>query len=569
MLTSLLIKNYALIEEISVEISPGFTVITGETGAGKTIVVGALGLLLGERSSVEMIRTGSEKAVVEGVFDIRKNTRVTEILRASENDITEELIVRREVTTKGQSRCFINDSPVSVSLLKEIGDALVDLHGQHEHQSLLRPETHIDFLDNFGGYKNEIEKYQQSYRLLAERKAKKRELQAQEEQLKAKRSLYAFQIKEIDTVNPQSGEEHELDSEHKILENSETLSTLTNSLYQVLYDSESSIRDNLVKARKMVEQLAEIDQTFTDSVNDARSAEVIVEELSKHIQHYASRIEFNPERLEEIRERLGALSMLKKKYGGTIDLLIDFRKTIGEEFILAENFESEIEKLDKEIAVLQKECGEKANTVTNERKRTSQKLADAILVAINDLGIPKAQFVSSIQQKTVDPSTNVVAVKVGNQFYEATPDGIDHVEFYLSTNVGEDPKPLAKVASGGEVSRIMLALKSALARSDKTPLLIFDEIDTGVSGRIGQAVGMSLKKLAAHHQVIAITHLPQIAGLADTHFAVEKIERQQKTVTQLRKLNPEERVHEVAKLVSGSEITEAGMKSARELMGIK
>ncbi len=556
-------------EEISVEFSSGLTIITGETGAGKSILIDALGLLLGERASTDMIRTGAEKAIVEGLFDVKGNARVTDILRASENEITEELIIRRELTNKGQSRCFVNDSPVSVSLLKEIGDALVDLHGQHEHQSLLRPETHIDFLDDFGGYEKEIEAYKTSYRSLAGLTSKKRELQEQENQLKAKKSLYEFQIKEIDTVNPQSGEEEQFKSDLKILENTEKLNELTSGIHQLLYKAENSVRDSLVKARKMVEQLADIDGSFSEAMNDARSAEVIVEELSKQVQDYASRIEFNPERLEEIRERLGALSLLKKKYGGTIDLLIEFRKKIGDEFTFAENFEVEIAKLEKEIELLRKECGEKASVVTSKRKEASKKLEKAILTTISELGILKAQFVTTIQQRTVDTSANMLAVKVGNQLFEATAKGVDHVEFFISTNVGEEVKPLVKVASGGEVSRIMLALKSALANSDKTPLLIFDEIDTGVSGRIGQAVGLSLKKLSMHHQVIAITHLPQIAGLADTHFAVEKIEANKKTSTQLRKLETEERVREIAKLVSGAEVTEAGLKSARELMGMK
>ncbi|MFA6456998.1 MAG: AAA family ATPase, partial [Bacteroidota bacterium] len=288
MLKNLLIKNYALIEEISVEFSSGLTIITGETGAGKSILIDALGLLLGERASTEMIRTGAEKAIVEGVFDSKGNERVADILRANENDVTEELIIRRELTSKGQSRCFVNDSPVSVSLLKEIGDALVDLHGQHEHQSLLHPETHIEFLDDFGGFEKEIVAYQVAYRHLAELTSKKRELQDQEQQLKAKKSLFEFQIKEIDAVNPQSGEEEHLESGLKILENTEKLSELTTGIHQLLYEAENSVRDNLVKARKLVEQLAEIDSSFAESVTDARSAEVIVDELSKQVQSYAS-----------------------------------------------------------------------------------------------------------------------------------------------------------------------------------------------------------------------------------------------------------------------------------------
>lgn len=569
MLKSLLIKNYALIEEISVEFSSGLSIITGETGAGKSILIDALGLLLGERASTEMIRTGAEKAIVEGVFDIRDNVRIGGILTTNENDAADEIIIRREVTNKGTSRCFVNDSPASVSLLKEIGDALVDLHGQHEHQSVLRPETHIDFLDDFGGYTGELRDYHDSYRDLAALITKKRALQDQEEQLKAKKSLFEFQIKEIDAVAPKSGQEEQLEAELKILENSEKLSELSDSIHLVLYEAETSVRDGLAKARKMLEQLSEIDGTFIESAVELRTAEVTVDEIVKLVQNYASRIEFNPKRLEDIRSRLGALSLLKKKYGGTIELLIEFREKIGEEFKFAENFKEEIEKLQKEIDVVRTECGTKAQLLTLRRTQNGKKLEKSIVALLVDLGIANGKFIASIQQRKVDPVSHLLAVKVGSSFVEATPKGVDLVEFFLSTNVGEEVKPLVKVASGGEVSRIMLALKSALAQSDKTPLLIFDEIDTGVSGRIGQSVGTSLKKLSTHHQVIAITHLPQIAGLADTHFAVEKIEVGKKTITQLRKLSANERVTEVAKLLSGTEVTEAGLKSARELMGIQ
>ena len=569
MLKSLLIKNYALIEEISVEFTAGLSIITGETGAGKSILIDALGLLLGERASSEMIRTGTDKAVVEGIFDITRNSRIAAILKANESDPADELIVRREVTNKGTSRCFVNDSPVSVSMLKEIGDVLVDLHGQHEHQSVLRPETHIDFLDDFGGTEKELNEYHESYRTLASLVGKKKDLQDQEEQLKAKKSLYEFQIKEIDAVDPHVGEEDKLESELKILENTEKIHELTGGIRQLLYDEETSVRDGLAKARKMLEQLSQIDSTLSESVNELRGAEVAVDEISKQVQQYASRVEFDPVRLEEIRDRLGALTLLKKKYGGTVDLLIEFRKKIGEEFAFAQNFEGEIAKLEKEIGAVRTECGRLAERLTQKRKEHAGRLEKAIISSLVELGIAKGKFVTSIEQQKVDPAAHRLAVKIGREHFDATPSGVDRVEFFLSTNAGEEVKPLVKVASGGEVSRIMLALKSALAQSDKTPLLIFDEIDTGVSGRIGQAVGLSLKKLSQHHQVIAITHLPQIAGLAETHFAVEKTEANKKTITTLRKLEIDERVNEVAKLLSGEKITESGLKSARELMGIR
>ena len=382
MLRSLLIKNYALIEEVSVDFSAGLTIITGETGAGKSILIDALGLLLGERASSEMVRTGTEKAVVEGVFNVTGNVRVASILTANENDPADELIIRRELSVKGTSRCFVNDSPVSVGVLKEIGDALVDLHGQHEHQSLLRAETHIDVLDAFGGHEKEIAAFREAFRALSELTAKKKELVRQENDLKAKKNLYEFQIKEIDAVDPKQGEEDELASQLTILENSERLSELANGLHSVLYEAESSVRDGLAQARKMVEQLAEIDKSFTEAVTETRSAEAIVSELAKQVQHYASRIEFDPEKLESIRERLGALSLLKKKYGGTVDLLIEFRKKIGEEFKFAENFQEEIGKLDKQIDALRTSSGEKASVLTAKRKDASKKLEKAILAAI-------------------------------------------------------------------------------------------------------------------------------------------------------------------------------------------
>jgi DNA repair protein RecN (Recombination protein N) len=343
-----------------------------------------------------------------------------------------------------------------------------------------------------------------------------------------------------------------------------------------LYEGESSVHDNLVLAWKQIETLREIDSVFADAAGEAKSAEIIVEELSKFIQSYNAKIEFNPEKLEQIRERLGQFSLLKKKYGGTLESLLEHRLKIGNEFSLAENFEKELAAIESAISEERKLCSASAQQLTEKRREAAKKIEKSIISSLADLGITNAKFSVGIASVPLSagrtngtPSPADAYVKIGKEHYEATSKGIDAVEFFLSTNVGEDVKPLAKVASGGEVSRVMLALKSALAASDKVPLLIFDEIDVGVSGRIGQAVGLSLKKLAALHQIITITHLPQIAGLADTHFAVEKIEDGKRTTTRLRKLDVEERVREVAKLMSGEKITEAGLKSAKELMGLR
>ncbi len=567
MLTTLSIKNYALIEEISLTLERGLTVITGETGAGKSILIGALGLLLGDRASSDAVRTGAEKAVVEGVFDVSDVEKIGAWFTANETEPTQELIVRREVSAKGTSRCFVNDSPVTLAQLKELGDMLVDMHGQHEHQSLLRSETHCEFLDDFGSYGKELAGYKEAYAAFGALTARRRTLRDKEQQLKEKKTLYEFQLKDIDGVAPKENEEEQLEAELKLLENSETLSLTTSSVNETLYEGDDSVHDSLVRVRTQLEELCEIDPAFTDSLAEAKSAAVIVEELAKFVQRYQSRIEFNTERLEEIRDRLGAFALLKKKYGGSMDAVLAHRKKIGEEYALAENFEAEIARIGADIEAARTLCGERAQAVTARRRETGKKIEKEILSALVDLGIAKARFSVAVNHRVLDgEALHTLYVNAGSKKIAALPNGVDEIEFFISTNVGEDLKPLAKVASGGEVSRIMLALKSALAHSDKTPLLIFDEIDTGVSGRIGQAVGLSLSRLSKFHQIVAITHLPQIAALGATHLAVEKGEQNKRTVTRLRKLDGDERVREVAKLLSGAEVTDAGLNSARELM---
>jgi len=577
MLRSLYIKQYALIEEINVEFERGLNILTGETGAGKSILIDALGLLLGDRASAEVVRKGAEKAVVEGTFAINGSAEVINLLKGNGIEATDELIVRREISTKGQHRCFINDSPVPLTLLKSIGDILVDLHGQHDHQALLRPETHIEFLDDFGDHLRELSAYRKSYQALTILLAKKRGMAEQVKRFEEKRDLNEFQLREIDALNPRKGEEEALGAELRILENGERLHQMTAELNRLLSEGsegEPSVHDNLVLARKQIEALNGIDPAFNDAAGEAKSAEIIVEELAKFIQRYSSRIEINPQRLEELRERLGRLSLLKKKYGGSVEAILDHRAKVAAELELVTNYDKELRAVESGIEEERRECSVAAASLSARRQEAAKKISKSVVSALAELGISSARFSVEIRQIPFVPGESGdddarPFVRLEKRTVAATPKGIDDVEFYLSTNVGEDLKPLAKVASGGEVSRVMLALKSALAQSDKTPLLIFDEIDVGVSGRIGQAVGLSLKKLSSLHQIIAITHLPQIAGLAETHFAVEKKEDGSRTSTRLRKLGLEDRVREVAKLMSGEKVTEAGLKGARELMGIE
>jgi DNA repair protein RecN (Recombination protein N) len=572
-LKTLLIKNYALIEEIEVEFESGLNIITGETGAGKSILIDALSLVLGDRANAEVIRHGADKAVVEALFGISGNRRLKSFIQTQDLDVENELILRREISAKGNNRCFINDSPVALSVMQAVGDLLVDLHGQHDHQSLLKTETHIDLLDDFGGLAGLKEEYLASYNQLTRLFTELEDLQSRERQLRERKDLYEFQIQEIDALGPARGEEESLEAELRILENSERLFEVTEHLHQVLYEGEQAVYDQVVLDRNQLEDLARIDESFEEMRNECASAVAIISEVAKFIQSYNSKIEFNPERLEQIRERLGKLALLKKKYGGSVDTIIEHREKIGREYTLAENFEGEIGKLKERIEAERRACSAAAQRLSSKRREHVAKINSSVVAELARLGIANAKFDVKVENKQFGKSNGSplplrAYVKLGRDFYEATPKGIDLIEFHISTNLGEGLKPLVKVASGGEISRVMLALKSILAKSERLPLLIFDEIDVGVSGRIAVAVGKSLKSLSQFHQVVAITHLPQIAGLADTHFVVEKIEREKRTRTRLRKLELEERVEEVAKLMSGTQVTDAGLKGARELMGL-
>ncbi len=566
MIKSLLVKDYALIEQINIEFGKGLNIITGETGAGKSILIDAMSLLLGERASNEVIRKGASKSIVEGIFEVEGNKKVKKILEENEIEFSPELIMRREISAKGSNRCFLNDTPVSLSVIKDAGNLLVDLHGQHEHQSLLRTETHIDFLDEFGNLENDLTNFKTLYDSLIILDGELNSLKKKEMSIKERKDFYAYQIKEIDAISPEEGEEEKLINDLKILENSEKLMELTSGIYEALYESENSVNDRLAKIENELSVLDEIDKSFTEIKGDFETAKTLINEISKFIRDYNSRIDLDPDNLEAIRNRLGSLNLLKKKYGGTIKAVIEHRNKIGEEFDLAENYAENISVLEKKLNELRKKCGEAAEILSQKRKTISKKIQKEVKEVLGDLGIPNSVFEVKINQMPADKETGNYIIVNGKQF-KFNSSGYDEVEFFISTNQGEDVKPLAKVASGGEISRIMLALKTILAKNDKLPLLIFDEIDTGVSGRVAQKVGNSLKSLASYHQIISITHLPQIAGLADQHYAVEKKQIESRVISSIRKLNKEERIKEVAKLMSGEKITEVSIESAKELMG--
>jgi DNA repair protein RecN (Recombination protein N) len=566
MLKSIEVKDYALIEHISVEFGSGLNIITGETGAGKSILIDAMSLLLGERASTEVIRKGAEKSFIVGIFDVKGNKKLKSLLEENDVDFSDELIIRREISLKGTNRCFINDTPVNLNLVKDAGNLLVDLHGQHEHQSLLHNETHIDYLDEFGNYDTLLQDFKKVYSELLNKENELDELKKKEISIKEKKDFYSFQVKEIDNVSPQEDEDEKLNEELKILENSEKLAELTSEIYQLLYESENSVQETLSKVKNQLEKLSEIDKTFSEAVNESGTSLALIQDISNLVRSYNSKLNLDPEEVESIRERLSAINLLKKKYGGSVKSVLEYRKKIGDEFELAVNFSDKMKGLSGNISELRKSAGSLAHKISNQRVQTAKLVKKGIETTLKELGIPNPDFETKISIKDAE---NDSGVYTEGKFVNANSKGIDEVEFYISANPGEDLKPLSKVASGGEVSRIMLALKSTLAKNDRLPLLIFDEIDVGISGRIAQKVGIALKNLSSFHQVISITHLPQIAGLADQHFSIVKISKDGRVTSLIKKLPPSERITEVAKLLSGEKITEASLKSARELTGLK
>jgi len=564
MLKTLYIKDYALLEQISIEFEKGLNIITGETGAGKSILIDAMSLLLGERASNDVIRKGAEKAIVEGIFSAGNNKKIDRLLEQNEIEKSEELIVRRELSVKGSNRCFLNDTPVALNVIKEVGNLLVDLHGQHEHQSLLRTETHIEFLDDFGSLEQPLSDYKDEYDRLHALQKNRNELHAKENLLKEKKELYEFQRKEIETVSPVENEDESIASELHLLENSEKLIELTTAIYQELYESEKSIYDSLISVQQNINALAKIDKVFAETSGELQSVVAVINDVTDVVRKYNVQIELDPQKLEELRSRFQAINLLKKKYGGSLPALLEHYEKIVDEIKLAETFEEEIAKFDLAIHQQKETLGKLAATLSQKRNELAKKISKEVKEVLKELGIPQSIFEVKITQTVGEQNSQ----KNGTPF-RFNPRGYDEVEFFISTNLGEDAKPLSKVASGGEVSRIMLTLKTILAKNDKLPLLIFDEIDTGISGRISQKVGQALKNLATFHQVISITHQPQIAALSDTHYSVEKKTVEDRVVSSIKKLSGEERIREVAKLLSGEVVSQTSLQTAKELMGIQ
>ncbi len=568
MLRSLFIKNYALIEEITVTFDRGLSIITGETGAGKSILLGALGLLLGERASADLIRTGADKAIVEAEFDLNNYPHISKFLSGEGFDSESgSVMIRREISRKGTSRAFINDTPASLQQLKQTGELLVDLHGQHEHQSLLHSERHIDFLDEYANVNILQQNYSVLYDEFSARRTTYNDLKKYRESAEKERNFLEFQRTEIEAVAPLRGEDEEIQRKLSVLEHSEELQLASSELHTILYDDEDSIFEKLSASKLLLEQLTKFDTRFDDQLKELTASLESIRELAHSVSRYADHLESDPAKLQQLRSRDLELTRLKKKYGPSLNNIIDLHERIIDLLGDGGSIDEQIIQAEQALLAIQKKSSKAAFELSDARSRAAKKFEKQITAELQTLGIEHGVFAVHIIQKE-RPNSDLFssAVVRDNIVIEANNNGCDHVEFYISTNKGEHPKPMAKVASGGEVSRIMLAIKTVLSASEQIPVLIFDEIDTGISGRVAQRVGTAMKRLAKKHQLIAITHLGQIASFGDHHYIVEKNTTGTNTTSHLRLLSAKEHEAEIARLLSGETITGESLKAARSLL---
>lgn len=555
MLAELAIKNIAIIESVTVSFQKGFTVLTGETGAGKSIIIDSIHLLVGGRGSSDFVRHGADKAEIEGLFLIEDDHPA--IAKCSEFGIEIEegmLLLKRDIYPSGKSVCRVNGKLVTITILREIGRTLVDIHGQHDNQEMLDDKSHLRLLDEFGGKEiyPALNEYQSIYREYVKIKKDLASLNENEQMMAQRLDLLKFQLNEITNAQLKIGEDEQLLTEKKKLTNFEKLFSSLNTTYEALQGEQKGLDwvglalSNLDEAQTIDEELKEI---YSIVSNNYYQLEDIVHTLREKLDE----LEYDPNRLNEIENRLNIIHQMKRKYGDSIEAILEYCAKIDDEIEMITNRESHIETLNKKLVSIEKDLLVEANHLTSLRKNAAEKLTEAIHKQLKDLYMDKTVFeVKFFEQDNI----------------EFQPDGIDKIEFYMSTNPGEPLKPLAKIASGGELSRIMLALKTIFSQHQGVTSIIFDEVDTGVSGRVAQAIGEKIYRISVNSQVLSITHLPQVAALCDHHFFIRKEIKEHRTITSIQQLSERERIEEIARMISGSHITTATEEHAKELLDL-
>lgn len=543
MLKELRVKNYAIIDDLSVDFEPGLNVLTGETGAGKSIIIGALGIALGQRAYTEMIKTGTEEAVVEAFFDIENHPALEDM----GIDGAGGIIIRRVVSRTGKTRAYVNDTLVSVQSLASIGRGLVDIHGQNEHQSLLSPENQLRLLDHFGGLDGLREEVSNAFHDTEALRRKIEDLKAGARAAAQKLDLLKFQVGEIESASLEPGEDEKLEEERSILSNLNRLRELTESAYGELYGSEGSALERLSRAVTDLKDMSSIDSSVEEIIKVLEQALALSEDASHSLRAHKDRYEADPARLEAVEDRLEQIKKLKKKYGDTIDDILAFFENAKDELASIETSGESIEEMEKDLSGKEEKLRALAGELSKKRRKVAGKLESSILQVLKDLALEKSDF------------------KVDLKEAPASSSGADYAEFLFSANIGEELKPLGKVASGGELSRIMLAVKSVLRDADEIPVLVFDEVDAGIGGKTAHNVARKLKETAKNHQVLLITHLPQIASVAAMHARILKEDSARGVSVKVKKLSGKDRQEEIARMLSGR-ITETSLEHAREII---
>lgn len=553
MLVELIVENYAVVEQARIRFGEGLNVLTGETGSGKSIVVDSLGLLLGARASAEMIRSGEAKARVSGIFSLEKTPQIQELLASTGIDSPddEELIVEREIQANGKSRAFVSNRPVTTAFLRQLAPALGDIHGQNDQQLLFSTQAQRELLDDYarnGALLSQVEQVFSEWRATGE---KLKELTENEQEKLRLLDLWTFQRKEIETVQPRVGEDAELEAERRVQQNVTRLQESATAAYTLLYDSPESATTQLRQAQKRLDELLRIDSSLGEAGGSLKQASVALEEATYALRDYLGKLEGDPVRLEEIEARLDALDKLKRKYGGTLPEVLAFFAEVSRKADEVENaseHQAALESLQKKLAAQYEVL---AGQLSEARKAAAARLSRQVESELKGLAMSGTQF-----QIALAPGTWTLS-------------GFDEVVFLVSPNRGEELKALDKIASGGELSRIALALKTAMGDSDTQQgihTLVFDEVDAGVGGAAAAAVGKRLKTLSRQNQVICVTHLAQIAGFADHHYAVSKREKKGRVTTAIEELTQEERAREIGRMLSGEHITPEALRQAEQLI---
>lgn len=569
MLQELHIRNFALIEELDLELDAGFNVLTGETGAGKSIIIDALGLVLGERFSAEMIRTDAESLLVEAVFKSANRPDLDELLVEAgvPADPDHLLLIQREISHNGKNRCRVNGHLVTVMLLQKIGEFLIDIHGQHQHQSLLFPEKQLELLDQYCGADciSLRRQFDEVYRRWHTLSAEWLRLQKKQTDTARNIEILRFQVDEIRQAKLVIGEDTELLKERQILASAEKLFEATAAAYQALYENNQgpAAIELLGEAEHTLSQVAGVDPRLEPIMTVLRDVVCQTEEVSRELRSYQEQVQFNPERLAALDDRLEEIAQLKRKYGPTIAEILLFAQKCEDELNTLNNQEERSKELEIQLQAARKELGQLAERLSAERTAGAARLEQAIMEQLQDLNMAKTRFKIALTQTETDSAAGVT---YHAKTVEVSPTGADHIEFLVAPNPGEALKPMTKIASGGELSRIMLALKAILAELDQVPTMVFDEIDVGIGGRTAQAVAEKIGGIGEARQVICITHLPQIASMAKRHFYIEKQVAGGRTKVTVYTLTPEQRVEELARMLGGAQVTVTTRQHAREML---